>query len=424
MIGSKPIWRPIGGFMVGWFVCNSACADSGSPATGGFDETLIDQEIRRGEGFSVADVDGDGRADIVAAMSLTDAVHIYLHPDDVRDPWEPIPISGQATIVATSVAVADLDADGDIDVAAVGQFERVGGTESPGEVAWYENPGDVRGVWKRHRVLRPRFVDDAWVGGLFGARVVETGDLDGDGDEDLVVGTLTVLRLDAEDVVGGLYWFSNAGPEAPGRFDGPVTLDVGQVNDLRVTDWDGDGRLDVLTSGTDVLGRVSWYQNTPSAAGPRFVRRDLVSDGAEYVGLAMGNLDDDPADELAVTRALNGTTSIQRIDLPGNFVRDAFPVQTIAMDLLGPVGANARVTAADFNEDGTVDLVASTTGGSLYLYTHGANDVWTTRVIRTGYRGLNHLGHSDVDGDGREDILTNTFDFGFRDRLAWWRNVP
>ena len=398
------------------------CGDGETVTTGGFTETLIDQEIRHAQELAVADLDGDGRDDIIAALSLTDAVHVYLHPGDLEQPWEVIPISGQATIVASSLDVADLDGDGDLDVAAVGLFARNGGSESPGEVAWYENPGEVRGIWRRHRVLRPRFEEDRWVGGLFGARVLRIGDIDGDGDPDLVVGALTRIVPDGDDIVGGLYWFSNAGPEAPGRFDGPGTIDRVQINDLRITDWDQDNRLDVVTTGGLLTGRVSWYRNTPSAAGPRLVRRDLLEQDAEYVGLAIANVDGDRLDELLLTEAQTSTTSIRHIELSRSILDGVTP-ETLAQDLLSGPGTNARLTVADFDGDDVLDIVASTADGTLHLYTQGPGDTWTTHIVRTGYLGLSYLGHADVDDDGREDILTSTFEFGFRDRLSWWRNA-
>ena len=420
---------------LGLLVVGGACSDAEIIATGGFHETLIDTEIRHAQALSVADIDGDGRDDIVVALGLTDAVHVYFHPNDPALPWEIIPISGRETIVAVATGVADLDGDGDLDVAAVGQFARNGGVQSPGEIAWYENPNEVGALWRRHHVLRPAFENLQFVGGLLGARSLEVADLDADGDPDLVVGAETILLFEGNELGGGLYWFSNAGPQFPGRFRGPLAIDPGtaearlHIDDFRVTDWDRDQRPDILAATSTLSrqrGQVQWYQNVTMTGMPRFVRRTILSGAdVEYGGLQLADLDGGrPRDALILTQTGASNTAILRVDLPADFGRRLrLEPEVLADDL--PIGLEngAQATVADFDGDARLDIVASTSDGTLNLYSRGSGETWISLPIRSGYLGLSDLGHSDVDDDGREDILTTTVDFGFRDRLAWWRNV-
>ncbi|PYV11330.1 MAG: hypothetical protein DMG07_19520 [Acidobacteria bacterium] len=68
---------------------------------------------------------------------------------------------------AFEAIAADLDGDGDLDVIATGY--------EPGQVAWFENPGDPRGTWRVHAV-KPEWSR---------ATQVLAVDLDGDGHLDL-----------------------------------------------------------------------------------------------------------------------------------------------------------------------------------------------------------------------------------------------
>ena len=48
---------------------------------------------------------------------------------------------------------------------------------------------------------------------------------------------------------------------------------------------------------------------------------------------------------------------------------------------------------------------------------------WERRDIRRGHPGITYLEAGDVDGDGRVDLISSTYEFGTRDRISWWRNL-
>lgn len=88
-----------------------------------------------------------------------------------------------------------------------------------------------------------------------------TADLDGDGDQDLLLG----------DTSGGVYWAKNDGtPKAP-KFTAREPLRVAGAplkvchkSDPIACDWDGDGRLDVLVG--DETGDVSFFAGQPDSS--------------------------------------------------------------------------------------------------------------------------------------------------------------
>lgn len=378
--------------------------------TGGFLETVIDKRSTLGGRIQVADLDGDGVDEVVAAYASTRLVHVYVRGETLEDPWEPIAISGISTFAANTVRAADLDGDGDLDVAAT-SAAAADAVNARGELVWYENPGDLFGIWKTHVVSGPT---------LIGPNALDAADLDGDGRTDLVVGTSTD---------GAVEWFVNAGD---GRFTGPTSIDttlIG-VSDLKLVDFDGDTRTDVIAA-SDRSQSLLFLRNTITATTPgRFVRY-VVAQGEQYERVEVADLDGDDDLELLVGSSLlpgmvgTGTVTARIFDRPGT-LGDPWPSRQVFENLMtmeGTSPAGVRLAAGDFDLDGANDIVVATNApGDLVVYFDRAGTFEPT-TVRSGYRGISDVVVGDIDTDGRVDFLTNTAGFATRDRLAWWRNV-
>jgi len=154
---------------------------------------------------------------------------------------------------------ADLDGDGDDDIAdADADFDT---PEAAEDVAWYENPGDgtpeQRGEWRRRVLLRsPEF---------FAKPSVAVGDLDDDGDPEIVTQT------DRDLIV-----FDNRGGN-------PVSFETVRLTKpvparwlsrpIRLADFDRDGDLDVFGMLTHEDGDL------PSTSASAFL---LLNDGDPF----------------------------------------------------------------------------------------------------------------------------------------------
>jgi hypothetical protein len=370
----------------------------------------------------IADVDGDGKNDIVLHIHRDDW-HLkdtarqtglaYLRwPDFQEIRIHSGPISGER------FAVADLNGNGRNDIVSAQLFDAKSSTrDGRTGVFWYENPGSgpkpsSDGSWREH-----------FIGEHPGQQVkdVAVGDIDGDGRPDVVVRAerstslyfqkeggwrfrelkhgpreglaLADLTRDGRlDIILNGFWFETPADPIEGEYvrhviDGKwfAQPQKGMANAayVAVGDLNGDGLPDVLFSHSETTGYpVSWYaveRLEQVRTGPWKERRIAeVFDWCETLEVA----DVDGDGHLDVLAA-----KFQRHSPPGSASANEppFPVSifyNVARDGskwqrqdLGQDGIYAG-TLGDVGSDGSIDVVG------MRSYYKGPIDLWENQLRR------------------------------------------
>lgn len=199
--------------------------------------------------LTVGDVNLDGKLDVAVPDREGNTVSLLINSSIIGKPdflsrKDFLAPDGEAGV--TSIAAADFDIDGDIDVAA--SFD-----DTPTLSVFRNQDGDFADL----RDLQLRFTPTV----IFEPSLVADGDFDSDGKPDLVsIGT------------GGLRVFRNSAT-TPGSLSFEITPFVGDLagapspgsrSSLHTVDIDTDGKIDIVASFSDI---VVLYRNTSTGVG-------------------------------------------------------------------------------------------------------------------------------------------------------------
>ena len=314
---------------------------------------------------TLADVSGDGLPEILSTNTTRDTLTVHLNQGSLQFS------SGREYAVGErpeSVVTIDVDADGFLDLVVTNRDSQsisILTNQGNGE---FSEPSDV--PTPSPRPVRTR-----------------AGDIDDDGDVDLVVLSLTDVTV-LPGVAGGQFG------EAI-----PVPLRTERRSSIELIDLDGDDDLDIVTGSASAdLIEVSLNVGAGRFASPE----TFNTDGIPYA-LAPGDLDGDGDLELAYTTLNPNRLSVLWNNESGTV---AFNSSTV------PVGDRPHsATLGDVNGDGLDDVITANGSDRSVSVFLSVGDGTLRKLPDIGSAGayLNSIVGGDLDGDGDLDLITAAF---------------
>ena len=357
--------------------------------------------------FILRDLDNDGAADIIGR---TPALQVLMNDGSGTFTTGAVLGTVTGTISTVHLQLADLNGDGDTDLLVGGDNPWRGTYAGAGNGTF----GTQQTIANFSLQYTPRL-----------------GDMDGDGDIDLLGCGLS----------GGIRLFDNDG----GTFTLTDTLTISTLANFIpdvVRDIDGDGSADmtkytstqcnVIVTHNNGNGTFSDQQlemfNAYSLQGTRYAVADLDNDGDLDVAFVHGQglmgwfAQESPGQwspRKKVSWTVSATRDLASADFDGNGTPDLVAASEYASMVTLHLNDGSgeqfersiiaenfhrvmHVGTADLDSDGDMDVVASNTTEAMWFANNGDGSAWTAHTI-PGAAGPFSMG--DVDGDGRADLM-------------------
>jgi hypothetical protein len=355
-----------------------------------FEKIVIDKRFVS-EGAAIADVNRDGKLDILAGNYWYEASNWAPHPIEPEQQFDARNGYSNSFIVYAS----DVNRDGWPDEILIGM---------PGEKAvWRENPGKKSVYWKEHLLYpsacneSPAFADllddhkpvvvmgyddkyvgwfepgknmdnefichtishDGQPGGYRYSHGLGVGDINGDGKNEVIC-------------TGG-WWEQPSDPRSsPWKFT-PAALgpDCAQ---MIIYDVNGDGIPDAITSSAHNYG-VWWWEQKKRVAEPVFVQHVIDKTISETHSIVLADINGDGVNDIVTGKRLwaHGPNGDPGSDEPAMLVwyelqRGKGQVHWIRHDIDNDSGVGTEFVVKDINKDGLPDIIVSNKKGVFLFF--------------------------------------------------------
>jgi len=378
---------------------------------------LIDNDINYTDGahnIVPHDIDDDGKIELIANSYRSDAIILYKYNSDPHNssnwsryvidssvgggiPRRPITkfvkfilkekLLGGFTGGAHYTAIVDMNGDGKDDLIVAGDLKRY-------DVIWYEAPEDITNIslWKKHIVYK----NDS-----HRTYHVETGDIDGDGDQDIVFATKTDNSLG---------WLENK------RLvdNWPVMLlDTNCIRcfNVRVADIDNDGKNEIIASEDDSTtgGKLHLYKHSGNPSNRDNWKKYDIANFPMGHGVSifeMTDIDRDGDLDLAIGNH-QGDIYILENPYPQKLLSQ-WKKYKVTITALSSGHDFREIDLGDIDNDGDDDIIVADEGKNMVIWYENPgvafSENWKPHIIDKSKQYLKwchfvELGDIDHDGD-------------------------
>jgi len=361
-------------------------------------EHNIDASFDSAASAFTADIDGDGDLDVAAAgYSVFNGNKISWWENKTihrNAAWQHPAIDITADLNnANSVILGDLDKDCDLDI-VVGFADLTG----EGEVKAYQNNGD--GTYTQQDICSD----------LSNVYAVAIADLDKDGDLDIIAG------FDSSVTGGEVKTFQNDGTPFDGIWTSQdISPDINTVRCIAVGDLDKDGLLDVVAGFEELaVNNIKAFKNDGTPFIDVWIPQDVNSSNVVFSRtISLGDLDKDgDLDMIVAGNDADGGSPDTRIDAYANDGTPFNSVWTSQSIFVSTETNSSKVILGDLDKDGDLDIVAGfgngITGSELKALENDGTpfvDSWTSSDIGSTLNSVMSLAIGDMDNDGDFDVV-------------------
>ena len=285
---------------------------------------------------------------------------------------------------------------GDID--GDGDIDVIGAASYDDNLVWWENLDASGDYWLEHLISA----------GSEGACTAHATDIDGDGDTDVLCGCWYGSALDEN-----LAWWENDDDTGTGWTMHMIDRNFHDLNSTCLADLNSDGLIDIVGSSNQLGSIRCWIKLDET--GLYWEQCTVTADFYGACSVHSQDIDGDGDMDIAATGIYEAVMWFDNSDGTGTAWIE-HPIDSLAVSAVS-------VHAMDVDCDGDQDILAASMNDSEVKWYENAPTVgWVQHIVDTGFDLACCLCSEDVDGDGDDDPIAcgGGYATELDQRISWW----